>query len=521
MSKRSAANAFNGGRSLVVGSDQENKQSMAKSTTRIDQNKIAAVNGLLYVMPSNAACAVSRQFKTHQFDRSSFSDNDSGVANCFINSGADYADGNNSYLRMTVAYKFLSTTNTAGLTELQRFQGGVVDTTPKFEITLGSRYSRGLSVGAWNGQMDFKDSYSGTQLKRWKNRGSAMNHIKNVRLRSRSGVEIDRLQEANLYSYKTLPYRAGRAYTETQMTAMGVGKIILSASDLNSAIAIAGTDASEVVRTITYCIPLKELGGFFEGPGTTKLIPAQILSGLKVEIDFEKTMNTVFAIPSISNNPEVVTSFTGTCTSVISDLEIVLDSVTLTDGVLRKLNEQSAKNSLEYYFTAIDTQSSSINTSTQLDFESRKAASRVIGVCACDRLTTSIGTPAVLTDFFSSTPWTVKQSQSRIGGQFYPNTQIVKHIEHYVQSLWAVDKYADCRSDSLDVRLEDFMHDDGVYALTFERSNVMPLSGVPLNNSRTLSSSIKYQLPITITSTQFLSYVKLLKIFINNAVIRQ
>lgn len=322
---------------------------------------------------------------------------------CIINSGADYIDTRSSYLKFSVKL----TTSSAILP------------------TQGAR------------------GYFGVH-------GSAMNFIKNVTVTTRSGDEISRVIDANRLFCMSAPYRYDSAWIDGIGQGMGYSSFI-------------SMEDSRDDGTHTFCIPLYCLTDFF---GYGRLMPSMIMSGLRIEIEFEgvdtalqitdcvtpggspSTYNPVFGTVEVTaagtaqttvNEAAKVNGYT------VTDPVLSLKSVQLTDATQRALNELSATNGLELVFTDFERTETVYPAATQkAHIEIRKACSRAL--CAMARVRTDRshlwhgdGASTLADsyqerniDSFASEPETnVNEYQWQLGSLYFPQ-QPIKGNRHRV-----------------------------------------------------------------------------------------
>ena len=123
-----------------------------------------------------------------------------------------------------------------------------------------------------------------------------------------------------------------------------------------------------------WIIPMCKIAGCFD---SKKLMPNWLSSGLRIELRLE-TPATAFA------GADGVTSYT------IVDPKVACDTFHLNDAAMKKLNEISARNGLEYVFQATHAVSDNFTTS-QTTVDVNKAVSRALGCMAVSRQIDDIG----------------------------------------------------------------------------------------------------------------------------------
>lgn len=320
-------------------------------------------------------------------------------------------------------------------------------------------------------------------------KGSAFNLFREVIITSRSGQEICRLDRCNVY----------RLHKD---------RLHMSSEELDSVGSLMGYDVDVVsgaaapTRT-EWIIPMSKIAGCFD---SKKLMPNWLASGLRIELRLE-TPATAFVAGA-----DNVTAYT------IVDPKVVCDTFHLNDAAMKKLNEISARNGLEYVFQAQHAVSDNFTTS-QTTVDVNKAVSRALGCMAVSRNILSIGSDDV--DSLACETFAIVQSQFRLGSQYFPHQPLESLAEHYFNTLYTTEKLQSTHPSS--VSLTDYKTSHGVITTNLERSNILALSGLPINNSMTLSLDARYGAGIATGRqlTLFLEHVVVAKIFVNNVSISE
>ena len=185
--------------------------------------------------------------------------------------------------------------------------------------------------------------------------GSAMNIINEIRIRSRSGTELDRVELANLWSQKDSTFTKPDDYLKTMGSAQGFGQT-----------RVAGTDTPNVfsIAANRFTLPLSVLAPFFR-PMKKQLLPPQLASGLRIELVFEDFATALY------QKSGTVTGYN------ITDIRMVLDTVDLTDDTQRTINMESASEGLEYSYERVYTAISQVPANQlQISTQVRKAVSQ-------------------------------------------------------------------------------------------------------------------------------------------------
>ena len=421
------------------------------------------VNNLIYKQPKALSLAKTRTPVRQFFQRSEYLSAPNKTAVIDWNTGASYIDVGNSYLTFKV-----------------NVQNNSVD--PADAITWGF------------------------------GKGSAMNCISRVTIRSRSGTELDRLEGANLWSKLDTSYSLPESYRQTVGSAMG-----MDTGD-NSFFAM-GTASPGLNREYSFSIPLRNLSPFFR-PLKGQLLPPQLASGLHIEIVFENT--------DLCFRRSATSLFTFTDYH-IKDISFMLDTVELSDETQKTINMESADNGLEWVTPRIYTAKTAMPTGqTQLSIQVRKSCSQATMAYTVLQDSTSVtqGVNTQLVDSFSGDPPPANSNvswQYRIGSLFFPQQPITewasRPIESYYEALYAFDKTKHPYHEG-SVTFNDFSTDECVLAMTASKNDDLFLSGLPINNSRVLEFNYTDGGSVgDRTVTSFLEYIQVCKCYIDNVAV--
>jgi hypothetical protein len=397
------------------------------------------VNNLQYKQPSSLSLAVNRTFHRQYFQRSSYEASQTAI--CDINSGTSYCNADNSYLTFTVRTK-------AG------------------EANLAS--------------------------------AGGMAFIREIKLRSRSGTEIDRVERANLWSKIDVAYSMPDSYLKKFGASMGFGSSRTGAGDPANV-----SDTAD----LRVAIPLRMLSPFFRGV-KKQLIPASILSGLHVEITWEDYRTALF------EKTGAVTGYT------ITNPEFVLDLVELTDDTQKTLGFESASSGLELTYPRIHTSVTSQNSGdTSCNIQVRKAVSQASLVYAITLDQADV--LDVTKDSFASVGWDVTNWQWKCGSLFFPHQTLTDPngdgVESYLmaQNTWDKNRHPFAESS---VGLTEFKTGGcGVVATSLEKDCNLNLSGLPINNSRSIELNMTYSaVAANREVVLFLEYISVCKSYVDN-----
>ena len=398
------------------------------------------VNNLMYESPKALSLATNRSYQKSFFQRSAYTGDRSTTMICDINSGTSYINCANSYLAVSV-----------------QLEGGAGGT-----ASFGS--------------------------------GSAMNIINEVRIRSRSGVELDRVQNANIWSMFDSVYNRSEQNLDT------VGA--LEGFSVGRSPAISTT---EVDNTTKFLIPLGCISPYFR-PMQGQLLPQQLASGLRIELSLEDYRTALFEVG-------------GTITGYkITDCYLQLDSVELTDETQRTLNMDSAKDGLEWSYERVYTTiTQQPSAQTSISAQVRKAVSQAalvysVAISGADKVD-------ITKDSLVAVPFNTSSFQYRLGSLYFPHQRIENGEDGSESALIAYETFDKLRHPfrETSVTPATFRTKFGVLAASLERDQSLQFSGLAVNNSRTLELDATFAaVAENLEVYTFLTYCSVARAFIDN-----
>jgi hypothetical protein len=404
------------------------------------------INNLVYSQPAALSLAVDRSLKRQFFQRSTYEGSRSTTMICDWNTGTSYVNMSNSYLSIKVKL-------TGGATSAANF---------------GS--------------------------------GSAMNFLNEVRIQSRSGTELDRLQNANLWSKFDSLYQMPAEWLNTVGSVQGFGPTRLGSTDS------ANTNTVTAVR---FNIPLAQISTFFRPLKAGQLLPPQLASGLHFEITLEDFRTALF---------QKVAGITG---YNLESLYFQLDTVQMTDDCQRTINDISANTGLEYTYNRIYTSQTQLPTSQlSLSQQIRKAVSQA---CYVNSITLSQADKVDITkDSLNAVPFNYDSFQYRLGSLYFPNqsiTDAADGVEAYTIAQSTYDKMKHAYNAG-SITLASFVARHGVLSGSFEKDTSLDISGLPINNSRVLELNAQYvAVAEALEVYSFLQYTSVARTFLDNTAV--
>ena len=192
--------------------------------------------------------------------------------------------------------------------------------------------------------------------------GSACNLLNAVYVYSRSGDEVTRLENANLYIKNDQRYSCPQEYFDTLGQVQGYPS---SGSIINSG--VVGTDNLTAGNEAQVVIPLQAIAGCFNPIGN-KLLPPQFMEGLRIEIQLETS--------EIAFRGAAITGYN------VLNPEIHWDRYDLMDQYRAKIQEIAAQRGLNILHKEAYHNPASKGNATTFNLEINKAASKALKLIA-------------------------------------------------------------------------------------------------------------------------------------------
>lgn len=319
---------------------------------------------------------------------------------------------------------------------------------------------------------------------------TALNVIREVRIMSKNGAELDRISNFNHwvrhYIRNCVPEDDFRTYSELWGFNLTTPNIAVNASQ-------------------TFVFPLAFLSGIFRPHGKVKL-PPQLLSGARMELVLEDTSTAVITPLGASGykmlNPE-----------------ISLSEHSLGDNALKVLAEESANNGLEITYDRVFVASESNGTVSQFNTQIKKAVSQCTSIIAEPKNTTLLNAPNF--DSFLSVPGSTEFSkyQFRLASSYFPNQEVddIREAWYYASKICDRHKMASFATYATYTGLGDFH-----VATQIKSDDEITSSGLPINNSASLAVNIETNVASTTPKTYFLymTYTALARCFISQVSVK-
>ena len=232
--------------------------------------------------------------------------------------------------------------------------------------------------------------------------GSCLNLINTVRVKTRGGQELNRIENFNVLASKYAKWTNEDSWLNSEGTIMGF-----------TTAPVSPLQTVKAIKT-QFTIPLKYLAPIFE---QTKLLPPQLCEGLRIELELEKS-STVF-IGAVTNYS-------------ITQPQILFDATTIADAFTRRIGEISATQGLNImYSNFYSNQVSGSAGQTSFNYDVKKAASKCMRLWLVSRDIAKINSNT--DDSIGSLPFDYTSMSTHIGADYIPNVPI--RISGYVVSV--------------------------------------------------------------------------------------
>lgn len=364
----------------------------------------------------------------------------------------------------------------------------------------------GLEYVDWrNSTLNFTIDATSTGGGTWAwGHGSAFNILKEITILSRSGAELTRFRVANLYRVMQDRTTQSKDWFRSIGYLMGYREQSVGFT--------SGT--SPAFDSHHFAIPCCLLTGLFD---SDQLMPATICSGMRLEFTFETTK---FA--AIGGVTDTIVDVPG-LEFTVRNLRLELDTHNLNDAAIVSLNKTAVQNGLEFVYTQHYSQKDPLSGDSA-NIVVSKAVSRALEVAT---VRTPVRTDSLLQDNFiagtdalppaGSVEDSIQSYQFRLGHQYYPHQPATEPTEFYWSQLYS----SGFAKKGVSLGPEDYRSLYHMTKQTFERSNLLKYSGLPINNSRTMAFDAEYSplaAPTTTELHSFLTHVTVTRAFLNNIV---
>ena len=341
--------------------------------------------------------------------------------------------------------------------------------------------------------------------------GSIANIINTVTVRSRTGKEIGRYENFNLLCKYMDRVQESQEFLSSTLKAQGY-----SVNDV-------GTRYADQVPSTgkTYILRMSSIPCF--SPYNCKMLPAQLMEGLRVEFRLEASV--------VAFCPNVLASvIDNTLTYTLNRPSVQYKCYDLADAFARQIAMVASKSGLrllhkEIFHTITSTSSSQIN------FDIKKAASKALNCMAVLRDTANTTLPNV--DCFAAKVNDILRYQANIGSVYWPNQPltipaVTDYYQSYYYSMYGAGKiYGGFPSSltpeqwagSVNANIENVVYNNNFIMINLNSSNVSDLVGMTVNNSRALLLDILRNTTDSVRLDSFLCHLRATTVFTSNVTV--
>lgn len=344
-----------------------------------------------------------------------------------------------------------------------------------------------------SGQVDPEVSYLTFKLSSDQNfqfgKGSAGNIIREIRIQSKNGVELDRIQNYNAWNYIRLNTMEDGDELNFKGPVLGHGQGVVPA---------AGAQ---------FIIPCSHLSGLFRPHVKGQKIPSHMLSGARIEITLEN-VGRALERDAVDNTTFVVEKPT------FNFMEHVLN-----DNTLKVLTEESANNGLEYVYDRVFTSIETTANNT-LHTQIKKAVSQATCVI------TTIHDPAkqsnVQADSFETLDpnnGRFEKYQYRIASNYFPQIAVDNISEAYMISE-STHNSSRVKGWNPNNGFNNYNDDTFNVAHPLRSDHEISSSGLAINNSATLALEYESSDGANKVYYTFMVYTALARAFLNQVTVK-
>ena len=340
--------------------------------------------------------------------------------------------------------------------------------------------------------------------------GSVNNIFSRVVVRTQTGAELSRCEDYNLLNKFMERYANSTAWFDSMGRSQGFIKNVSAANTYSDSIPVGGRLYVVPVQCLMACM----------NPIGAKLVPPNIMSGLRIEIQLASASDAFCAVNQSTTPGANLTSYT------VSRPEMHWKVYELADAFQRKIQEMAAQG-LNYLYK--ETFHTIVSTGTaDINFDIKKAASKAL---TC-RIITRDASVGVGRDTFAAKVFNYETLQANIGSEYWPNqklqidgTPTANNInEAYYYTAYAVDKLEAWSPPSVGpaqfLGVADYTkYNNGMICFNLNKSNVSELAGYTTSNSRALLINLKQTSADNVRLDAYLTFLRLAKVMVSNVIV--
>ena len=419
---------------------------------------VMSTNGLRYVMPQPLSTTLVRTHKKQYSQRQTYSPGDTIVFDLNV---SGQVDPEKSYLTFEVVVEAKG----AGVNQVAfDYEGGIGE-------TLGINTHQ-----------------------------SALALIRDWRIQSKNGVELDRIQSLNVYSHIHNTMNFDNDWMLGHKKSLG---IFQNFGESDSSKLVDGKST----KTVRFTIPCQMISGFFRPHVKGQKIPNHLLSGARVELQLESSARA-FCMKGATGD--------STLTYTVNNPQFVFMEHTLNDNTLKVLTQESANNGLEYVYDRVFT-SLETTANQQVETQIKKAVSQ--GTAIVTAVYPAADQNLLGASGFKTHPSTILGSyQYRIASNYFPHQQVENASEAYFVSQYTFDGMRDRKAPAFD---ETRFNDGNFYVgVPLKSDHSISSSGLAINNSATAAFSFRATDTGNKVYYTFLVYTALARCFLSQVSVK-
>lgn len=341
--------------------------------------------------------------------------------------------------------------------------------------------------------------------------GSILNLFNRVELIGSDGTTFDLTQYFNNWKQTQSRWRYSNQWLSTYGSLLGFTATLPTTYSGAAGVNIAVAGAASTLPY--FVVPLNFMSEIF-GPDQ-QILPAFLMGGARLNITLE---SAAVAYKYTDGSPTVTNTY------VVNNLRLVTCNLQLQDNILALLQEQCGKFGLNLFFNQLWNVPNVLASTTSYNLMMTKGVAQAEMLAVKSRITAA--TTDAASDSFKAETFLATSSQTIYGSVSFPQAAVVSDKEAMWYGMWAFDKTYDPRDPS-DVSYGSFVGgasspqgDALVAAVSLNRSPDCLLSGLSVNNSKSLQTNITMSTSVARTMDQFLQYLVCLECYLNRIVVR-
>ena len=317
-------------------------------------------------------------------------------------------------------------------------------------------------------------------------RNGFLSLIREIKISSKNGVELERIQHLNQYAQYWIP--ANNSAVETARTALLTGYE-------------RGYSAGDSGAGVRVVIPMRSITALFRPHIKGQKIPSMLLAGSRIEITLESVARAV-------------TTTGAPVKFVVEAPTIVLMEHACNDNTLKVLTQESSQNGLEYVYDRVFTSYEESNSAI-VNLQIKKAVSQATSVTTV--ITDPNNVNSQNAESFNSvdvnaTPALFSKFNYRHASNYYPHQAI--------DNVGEVFNLQNCNNvDDNSIAYAEFLTENFNVSTPLKTEHSISSSGLAVNNSASIS--LEYEGNTTNkTYYTFLVYTCLARAFLNQITVK-